>query len=229
VDLHVQLALFDLDHTLLDSDSDNLWFHFLTKQGALGKTLCTQKRASFSAAYREGRQPVQDFYAFVLKPLADNSLHQLLAWRRQFVTQHILSRITAAARALLARHREAGHILAIITATNRFISEPIAAELGVRHLFATELEYDGLRFTSRALGAPCFREGKIQHLHEWLKRNDLHPMETWFYSDSHNDLPLLESVNHPVDVNPDVQLIGVARSRGWPSLRLRRKLAIAEN
>lgn len=223
----MQLALFDLDHTLLDGDSDDLWYRFLAEQGAVDAARFTAERAQFSADYREGRLQVQDFYAFVLKPLADNPLQQLQAWRRRFVATYILPRITAAARALLNRHRDAGHTLAIITATNRFVTEPIAAELNVSHLLATEPEYDGTRFTGRVLGTPCFREGKLLHLREWLYRENFRPTETWFYSDSHNDLPLLENVDHPVAVNPDVRLTKTSETRGWPIMRMRHTAAIS--
>jgi HAD superfamily hydrolase (TIGR01490 family) len=221
--LDVQLALFDLDHTLLDGDSDDLWFHFLAQQGALDKDRHAVQRARFSAEYREGKLQVSDFYAFVLKPLANHPVQQLRTWRKQFVCEHILSRITPEARALLDRHRDAGHKLAIITATNRFITEPIAAELQVTHLLATEPEFDGACFTGRVVGAPCFREGKLLHLREWLYNENFKPTETWFYSDSHNDLPLLESVDHPIAVNPDTQLSRLAQQRGWPVMQLRRK------
>jgi len=223
----VQLALFDLDHTLLDGDSDDLWYQFLCERGVLDKKQFTAERVRFSSDYREGKLRVLDFYAFVLKPLADNPVQQLQTWRRQFVSEHILPRITSVARALLGRHRDAGHMLAIITATNRFITEPIAAELNVSHLLATEPEYDGVRFTGRILGTPCFREGKLLHLRAWLQRENLRPVETWFYSDSHNDLPLLESVDHPVAVNPDGQLTKISQKRGWPIMQLRREQAVA--
>ena len=220
----MKLALFDLDHTLLDGDSDDLWYRFLADEGVVDGSRFIAERAQFSADYRAGRLDVFYFYAFVLKPLADNAPHQLQAWRRRFVAERILPRITATARALLAQHRDAGHMLAIVTATNRFITEPIAAELQVPHLLATEPEYDGDRFTGRLTGIPCFREGKLAHLREWLYKENLTPTETWFYSDSHNDLPLLENVNHPVAVNPDAVLIQTARARRWPIMHIRSAL-----
>ncbi|MGA9852254.1 MAG: HAD family hydrolase [Gammaproteobacteria bacterium] len=223
----MKLALFDLDHTLLDGDSDDLWYRFLAEQGVVDGAHFIAERARFSADYRAGRLKVLDFYNFVLKPLAENPSQQLHAWRRRFVMERILPRITPAARALLAKHRTAGHTLAIITATNRFITEPIAAELGVQHLLATEPEHDGTHFTGRVSGVPCFREGKLIHLQEWLHRENLVPMETWFYSDSHNDLPLLESVNHPAAVNPDAVLAQTALERHWPILHIRRETVMA--
>ncbi len=223
----MNLALFDLDHTLLDGDSDDLWYRFLAEEGVVDDTRFVEERARFSADYRAGCLEVLDFYSFVLQPLADNTPHQLLAWRRRFVAERILPHITSAARALLRKHRDSGHTLAIITATNRFITEPIAVELQVPHLMATEPEYDGTRFTGRVSGTPCFREGKLIHLREWLHKEKLVPAETWFYSDSHNDLPLLESVEHPVAVNPDRVLMQTARARGWPTLHMRREPASA--
>lgn len=221
----MKLALFDLDHTLLDGDCDDLWYQFLSEQGIVDGVRFTAERTRFSADYRAGRLNALDFYSFVLKPLADNAPQQLQAWRQHFVTERIRPRITPGARALLAEHREAGHTLVIITATNRFITEPIAAELGVQHLLATEPEHDGTRFTGRVAGVPCFREGKLIHLREWLYKENILPMETWFYSDSHNDLPLLESVTHPAVVNPDGVLAQTALERHWPILHLRQEPA----
>ena len=224
---HVQLALFDLDHTLLDGDTDDLWHRFLCQQGVLDDRHYAAQRARYSEEYRHGRLQVADFYHFVLQPLAQNPLQHLLAWRRRFIDECVLPRITRTARALLERHRTAAHTLVIITATNRFITEPIASELGIPQLLATEPEFDGVRFTGRVRGIPCFREGKITHLRAWLQQENLLPQETWFYSDSHNDLPLLENVDHPVAVNADEQLHQIAKQRGWPCLNIRRDPAAA--
>jgi HAD superfamily hydrolase (TIGR01490 family) len=223
----VRLALFDLDDTLLDGDSDDLWCQFLAEQGAFDYKRLGAERARFSAEYREGRLQVQDFYAFVLRPLAENPPRQLQVWRQTFLEERIEPRITTAARAMLGRHRDAGHILAVITATNRFITEPIAGKLGVSHLLATEPEYDGERFTSRVTGTPCFGEGKLVHLRAWLCKQNFTPSETWFYSDSHNDLLLLDSVNHAVAVNPDRQLTRISLARGWPIMHTRHKQVLA--
>lgn len=217
----MQLALFDLDHTLLDGDSDSLWFQFLTEQGAVDADRLAEERARHSRDYHAGRLDVAAYYNLTLTPLADHAPEQLQQWREQFVRERILLRIAADARALLEQHRAAGHTLAIVTATNRFITEPIARELEVPHLLATEAEHDGSRFTGRVAGIPCFREGKLTHLREWLYEENITPMETWFYSDSHNDLPLLEYVQHPVAVNPDPVLIEIARQRNWPVMQIR--------
>lgn len=217
----MKLALFDLDHTLLDGDSDDLWYQFLIAHGAAGGWHANARRAQFLADYHAGRMNVAAFYEFALQPLTQHTLPELLAWRRQFLDEYVRPRIPATARALLAGHRNSGHTLAIVTATHRFVAEPIAAELEVPNLLATTPEYDGRRFTGRVLGTPCFREGKLQHLHAWLQRENLVPVETWCYSDSHNDLPLLESASHPVAVNPDPQLAQYAAQHRWPVMHIR--------
>ncbi|HEX5340542.1 MAG TPA: HAD family hydrolase [Gammaproteobacteria bacterium] len=217
----MQLALFDLDHTLLDGDSDSLWFRFLTEQGAFNTDRMVEERARHSRDYRAGRMDVSAYYSLVLKPLAAHDFRQLRTWRRHFVRERILPRIPPDSRALLKHHHDAGHTLVIVTATVRFITEPIAEELGIPHLLATEAEHDGTGFTGRVAGTACFREGKLVHLQQWLYQENFTPTETWFYSDSHNDLPLLEYVNHPIAVNPDPVLAGVALQRGWPVIQLR--------
>ncbi|MGH8278099.1 MAG: HAD family hydrolase [Gammaproteobacteria bacterium] len=218
----MKLALFDLDHTLLDGDSDELWFRFLAERGAVDAERGRAARAQFIADYHAGRLDIMAFYSLGLKPLAEHDLTTLEAWRRQFLDECIRPRLTVTARALLAGHRNSGHELAIITATNRFIAEPIAAELEVPHLLATDPEYDGRRFTGRVAGVPCFREGKLQHLHDWLARVGRTPAETWCYSDSHNDLPLLQNASHPVAVNPDTLLAEYAAEHHWPVMHIRR-------
>jgi HAD superfamily hydrolase (TIGR01490 family) len=217
----VKLALFDLDHTLLDGDSDSLWGKFLVREGVLDGERYAAANARYYADYRAGKLDIHEFLAFGLKPLADNDPATLEAWRERFVADSILPRIPAAARALLGRHREAGHVLAIITATNSFVTAPVATALEVPHLIATEPEREGGRFTGRVSGIPCFREGKVARLKEWLYEEAYTPEETWFYSDSHNDLPLLSEVQHPVAVNPDEVLLRTARERGWPVMHLK--------
>lgn len=218
----LQLALFDLDHTLLDGDSDSLWFEFLAEHGAIDAQLMRAERARHSRDYHAGRLDVTAYYNLTLQPLASHALEQLCAWRAVFMRERILPHITPASRGLLQQHRDAGHTLAIVTATNRFVTEPIAAELHVPHLLATEAEFSGGRYTGRLAGAPCFREGKLAHLQRWLQQRQQAPLETWFYSDSHNDLPLLEHVDHPVAVDPDPVLTQIAAQRTWPVVSLRR-------
>ena len=217
----MKLALFDLDHTLLDGDSDSLWGRFLVKEGAMDAEEYRREGARYMAEYRAGRLDIHEFLAFGLRPLKDNTPERLEAWRAAFMQDSVLPRIPAASRALLERHRGLGHTLIIITATNSFITAPVAMDLRVDALIATEPEKDGARFTGRVAGVPCFREGKVQKLDAWLQQAGMKADETWFYSDSHNDLPLLERVDHPVAVNADEVLSRVAAERDWPTLRLK--------
>lgn len=215
----VQLALFDLDHTLLDGDSDALWGRFLVKQGVLDAAEYSASHARYSAAYTAGQLDIHEFLAFGLEPLRDNPPERLLAWRERFVRECILPRISTGARELLAKH--AGHTRVIITATNSFITAPIAVELGVAHLIATEPEEVDGRFTGRVVGLPCFREAKVTKLEAWLQQTGLTVAESWAYSDSQNDLPLLSWASHATAVNPDAVLARVAEERHWPVLTLR--------
>lgn len=223
----MKFALFDLDHTLLDGDSDHLWGRFLVQQGVLDGERFATTNARYYADYRAGRLDIHEFLAFGLRPLVDHEPGQLQRWRSRFVAENILPRITAAARELVTGHTDAGHTPVIVTATNRFVAEPIAAEFGIAHLIATEPEQDGRRYTGRVRGVPCFREGKVQRFDQWLDERRWQASETWFYSDSHNDLPLLQRVQHPVAVNPDEELARVAAERGWPVLALRLPTASA--
>lgn len=223
----MKLALFDLDHTLLDGDSDSLWGRFLAREGVVDAAEYAREGARYMAAYRAGNLDIHEFLEFGLRPLKDHPREKLEAWRCRFLVECVRPRIPEAARELLGRHRGLGHTLTIITATNRFITTPIAAELDVPHLLATEPEERDGRYTGRVVGTPCFREGKILKLEAWLATQGVAPQETWFYSDSHNDLPLLSRVNHPVAVNPDETLARVAAERGWPTLSLRRRAASA--
>jgi HAD superfamily hydrolase (TIGR01490 family) len=221
----LKLALFDLDHTLLDGDSDSLWGRFLVREGVVDAEEYRREGARYMTEYRSGRLDIHEFMAFGLKPLKDNTPERLEAWRARFMQECALPRIPTASRALLKQHRDQGHRLVIITATNSFVAAPIADEFGVEALIATEPEKDGIRFTGRVAGIPCFREGKVQKLEAWLAGRV--PEETWFYSDSQNDLPLLEHVQHPVVVNPDEVLARTAAERGWPMMALKLDTASA--
>lgn len=219
----MKLALFDLDNTLLNGDSDYCWAQFLIEQGVLERAHYEAKNDFFYTHYKQGTLDIYAYLDFQLAPVAGRPREVIDAWHREFMAAKIRPIIHAGTPALLEKHR--GDLRAIVTATNRFITAPIARELGVDHLIACEVEElpDG-RLTGRPRGTPSFREGKIARVHEWLdtlghRLGDFE--QTWFYSDSLNDLPLLELVSNPVAVDPDPTLTRVAGERGWPVLRLR--------
>lgn len=214
------LALFDLDHTLLSGDSDYEWGRFLADIGAVDPEQYAQSNARFMADYLAGRLDIHAFSRFSFRPLAENSLETLLAWRERFITERIRPLIGEAALALVERHRAAGDTLLIITATNSFVTRPIAELFGVEHLIATEPKRSGEGFLAEIEGIPAFRQGKVQRLQAWLDGRPEQNAERWFYSDSRNDIPLLESVDHPVAVDPDETLAQVALERGWPIISL---------
>ena len=217
----VQLAIFDLDNTLLAGDSDYLWGKFLTERGIVDAEFYEQENQRFYEEYKAGELDIFEFLAFSLKPLSEHSPATLASLHRDFMAECIRPIITLASRQLLAKHRDNGDVLLIITATNRFITSPIAEELAVPHLLATDPEMINGRYTGQVTGIPCFREGKVERLQHWLQQTGYNLAESWFYSDSHNDLPLLEMVTHPVAVDPDETLADHAEARGWPVISLR--------
>ncbi len=216
----MRLAIFDLDNTLLAGDSDYLWGKFLCQHGAVDADHyeCTNQR--FYDEYKAGKLDIYEFLEFSLAPLARFSPEQLDKLHHQFMQDIISPLITPAARELVEQHRGQGDTLMIITATNRFITAPIAQAFGVEHLLATEVEMKEGRYTGKVADIPCFQDGKVKRLQRWLDENDADLTDSWFYSDSHNDLPLLEKVTHPVAVNPDDTLRSVAVQRDWPILQL---------
>lgn len=217
----MNLAIFDLDNTLLAGDSDYLWGRHLIEHHVVDGPSYDRENQRFYEEYRAGTLDIYEFLSFSLRTLAENDTGSLLALRQRFLDEKIKPIIPPAARELLAWHRRQGHLLLIITATNRFVTEPIAEELGVDDLLATDPEQIGGRYTGRVAGIPCFREGKVQRLHQWLSEHR-HPLtSSWFYSDSHNDLPLLEEVTYPTAVDPDDTLRQHAEFRGWPVISLR--------
>lgn len=218
----VALAIFDLDNTLLAGDSDHLWGEFLVRQGAVDGTRYQAENTRFYEAYRSGELDIHAFLRFALAPLAAHPRRRLEQWRERFMAEDIRRLRLPAAEALLDDHRARGDTLLIITATNRFVTEPIARWLGVCHLLATDpAEADG-RFTGDVEGVPCFQEGKVQRLAQWMADKDFSLEQAFFYSDSRNDLPLLELVGHPVAVDPDPVLAETAARRHWPRITLRR-------
>ena len=217
----MSLAIFDLDNTLLSTDSDHAWGEFLLEQGVVDPIAYREANERFMADYNAGKLDMAAFLEVALKPLADNSPEQLSAWHQQFMVSKIEPHILPKAEELLARHRAQGDTLLIITATNRFITAPIAERLGVDNLIAVNPEVKEGRYTGRVSGIPSFREGKVTRLNQWLEQQDLSMDGAWFYSDSHNDLPLLEKVDHPVAVDPDDTLRQVAEERQWRIMSLR--------
>lgn len=220
----MNLALFDLDNTLLNGDSDFEWSQFLIRIGVLDRELFEAKNLAFYEHYKAGTLDIQEFLDFQLKPLSRHARKTLDEWHRQFMREQALGMITQPARDLVNRHRTAGDVCVIITATNSFVTAPIAREFGVEHLIATEPEHKAGEFTGGVAGVPCFREGKIIRLQNWLAQRgwDLGSFaDTTFYSDSLNDLPLLNKVKNPVAVNPDATLRAHAEQHGWPVMSLR--------
>ncbi len=220
----MRLALFDLDNTLLFGDSDYEWGQFLVDRGVLGRETYEAQNQAYYEQYIAGTLDIHEYLGFALRPLAAHEPQELARWHADFMRDRILPMISSAARELVRKHLRAGDLSAIVTATNSFVTMPIAREFGVRHLVATEPESRNGRFTGRVAGTPCFREGKIRRVDEWLEGlgHRLSDFEkSVFYSDSHNDLPLLHRVTHPVAVNPDDVLALEARQRGWPVISLR--------
>lgn len=217
----MSLAIFDLDNTLLSTDSDHAWGEFLLEQGAVDPVAYREANERFMANYNAGTLDMAAFLEVALKPLADNPPEQLAAWHQQFMISKIEPHILPKAEELLARHRTKGDTLLIITATNRFITAPIAERLGVDHLIAVNPEVANGRYTGRVSGIPSYREGKVTRLNQWLEQQNLSMDGAWFYSDSHNDLPLLEKVDHPVVVDPDDTLRKIAEERQWRIMSLR--------
>jgi len=215
------LAIFDLDNTLLNGDSDYLWGRFLVDRGLVDGDHYERENQRYYDAYKAGTLDIFEFLAFSLKPLAEHDMATLNQWHREFMAEQIEPIILPAAQALVEKHRQQGDTLLIITATNRFVTAPIAAAFGIDNLLATDPEVVGGRYSGNVAGTPCFQHGKVERLDTWL-RDTGHTLEgSWFYSDSHNDLPLLEAVTHPVAVDADEALLEAATTHGWPSISLR--------
>jgi len=219
--LNQRLVLFDLDNTLLAGDSDFEWAQFLIEQGVVDREVYEAHNLNFLREYQAGTLDIHAFLNFQLKPLSRHPREQLVAWHRDFMELKIRPLIRDKARSLVERHR--GDLRVVITATNSFVTEPIAREFGIAELIATEPEEQNGEFTGAVRGIPCFREGKVTRLEAWLARRGSSLAaysESWFYSDSHNDLPLLERVSHPVAVDPDEELRAHAERRGWPIITI---------
>jgi len=215
------LAIFDLDHTLLDGDSDYLWGEYMVENRIVDESEYRRRNQVFYQDYQRGELDNESYLEFALEPLTRHSIEKLYAWRADYVENWIKPIVAPGAGQLLARHREQGHELLIISATNLFITEPIAALLEVPTILSTEPEIVDQRYTGRYLGTPTYREGKVIVLHEWLSDTGRDLDGSYFYSDSINDRALLEQVDYPVAVHPDDELRTIAESRGWEIIDLR--------
>ena len=218
----MQLAIFDLDNTLIGGDSDHAWGEFLVERDCVDGERFRSENDRFYRDYQQGALDIFAYLAFALEPLAQLSRGQLQNLQHEFMREVIGDIWLPHAETLIQKHRDAGHHIMIITATNRFVVEPIVERLGVDSLLATEPEEVDGQFTGQVAGQPCFQEGKVVRLQQWL---DAHPEyaqgEKWFYSDSINDLPLLQQVEYPIAVDPDSRLREEALTRGWKVISLR--------
>ena len=217
----MSLAIFDLDNTLISDDSDYLWGQFLVDQGIVDKDEYEQANNKFYEDYKHGSLDIVEFLNFSLAPLARHDVNQLYQWRDKFITECIIPLILQSAKDLIAKHKARGDTLMVITATNRFVTEPIVALYDIKHLLATSPEFINGRYTGEFIGIPCYQEGKVKLLKKWLADSFETLTGSWFYSDSHNDLPLLQLVDNPVAVDPDVKLKAYAQSKNWPIISLR--------
>jgi HAD superfamily hydrolase (TIGR01490 family) len=220
----MNLALFDLDNTLLTSDSDFEWSQFLIEKQALDRKAYESRNLEFYEQYKAGTLDIHQFLDFQLQPLSRYSRIQLDDWHNEFMAKKIMPHIAPGAYKLINKHMLGGDLCIIITATNRFVTEPIAKTLGIENLIATEPDQENGEFNGQVLGIPCFREGKITRLEGWMDERNLtwlSFLESWFYSDSLNDIPLLNKVTNPVAVDPDSTLKKYAQKNNWPIISLR--------
>jgi HAD superfamily hydrolase (TIGR01490 family) len=217
----MNLALFDLDNTLLAGDSDFEWAQFLIEQGVLDREVYEAQNQIFYDQYKAGTLDIHAFLDFQLKPLSRHPRKVLDEWHARYMQIKIMPMMRDSARALVKKHE--GDLRVLITATNSFVTAPIARLFGIEHLVATDPEQQDGEFTGGVAGLPCFKEGKVTRLNAWLaaRGQSIAQFEkSFFYSDSHNDLPLLQQVSHPVAVDPDAQLKAHAQARGWPVMSL---------
>lgn len=215
------LAIFDLDNTLLNGDSDYLWGQFLSQQGLVDSVFYEKENQRFYDEYVAGTLDIFEFLEFSLAPLREIEMSKLTQLHKQFMDENIRPAITGKSRALIQKHIDKQDTLLIITATNLFITAPIAEELGIQNILATEPEKVNNHYTGKVFGTPCFREGKVERLRIWLKETGGNLADSCFYSDSHNDLPLLEMVTRPIAVDPDETLRSHAEMKGWDIISLR--------
>lgn len=214
------LVIFDLDHTLLSGDSDHAWGQYLVDRGLVEPAEHQRRNDYFYQQYQAGTLDIHEYLAFALKPLTQHPLELMLAERQRFLDERIKPLISQKSRDLIAKHQQAGDTLLIITATNGFVTYPIAGLLGIEHIIAPEPELIDGNYSGAIVGIPSFQHGKVTRLQQWLEDKQLDLSGSYFYSDSHNDLPLLELVDHPVAVDPDDILNARAQQQGWPVISL---------
>ena len=217
----MNLAIFDLDNTLIAGDSDYLWGEFLIEKSLLDSDIYERKNQRFYDEYKAGTLDILEFLEFSLRPLSQHSITTLNALHKEFMQTRIDSIWLPKAVALLEKHRRNNDHLIIITATNHFVTAPIAKKLGVDDIIATMPEKVNNQYTGKVSGIPCFQEGKVKRLNQWLEDNNFSLQNSHFYSDSFNDLPLLLEVTYPVAVDPDEKLVNYANKNNWPIISLR--------
>ena len=215
------LAIFDLDNTLINGDSDHGWGQFLVDKGIVDGEHYKSRNDYFYQQYQLGQLDIAEYLRFSLTPLKEHSKAFMDELHQQFMAEVITPMMLPKAKALIEKHREQGHELLIITATNLFVTDPIAKALGIDNILASEPELIDGEYTGNAVGTPCYQAGKVTRLNEWLQQTGHNMAGSFFYSDSHNDIPLLELVDHPIAVDADQELTALAQQKGWPCISLR--------
>lgn len=215
------LAIFDLDNTLIAGDSDFLWGEFLVANGYVDAEQFAAQNAQFYKEYQQGSLDITAYQRFALKPLSEQSMETLEQWHKAFMHTYIDALLLSKAQDLVNKHIQQGDRALIITATNTFITRPIGLRYGITELLGTEGEIKNNRYTGEVSGVPTFQEGKVTRLNEWLQQESETLEGSYFYSDSHNDLPLLNIVDNPIVVDGDDKLIQIAQQNNWPSISLR--------
>lgn len=215
------LAIFDLDNTLLNGDSDHAWGEFLISEGIVDEVTYKTANDEFYEDYKRGELDIFAYLEFALEPLTRFNMAELETLHDKFMDNFVSKMMQPKAKALLDSHREQGHFLLIITATNLFVTGPIGKALNIDEILATNPEVKDNRYTGKVAGTPCYQHGKVARLDTWLKENDRNLEGSYFYSDSINDLPLLEKVANPIAVDPCDSLKAVAEKNDWPIISLR--------
>ena len=214
------LALFDLDNTLLSDDSDYQWGQFLVAKGLVDVEEYARRNEAFYEDYQNGTLDIHEYCAFSFSSLASRSMEELAELHKEFMQDYIEPKMSSKSKALIAQHQAMGHTLMVITATNSFVTRPIVTAFGIDNMLAIEPKIVNGRYTTQIDGVPTFKEGKVIRLEAWLKEHNENLDDSYFYSDSRNDLPLLERVTHPIAVDPDPTLEAIARERKWDIISL---------